>query len=310
MSVLGWILAAFGAALTVFGIRMSIKGRRIAGVPFRRPSEIMQQGPQVADPRGMISTEGHVSLPPQPLIAPMSGQPCLAFEIVVERKWEKQVQTQKGVERKSGTDRVFSDRRGSLFQLGDGAGAVLVDASTDCDVELEKVHASTVQVGAMIPGALQFGHLQLPTPQFDSTSSRTLAFVGTERALKPAPTLYALGQLTPGPHGLAIACPKGVGTGKLLLSARGHDALVGKTRTHMLLGFVLGGLLVVGGLLLGLLGSKPKTESGPAGSPADTANALEAEPAARAPRGLIDESPDAAGPARGGARTKKPAPGR
>lgn len=261
MNVLGWVLAGVGVILVIAGVLRMLKMKKMQTVPFRKPSEIMQQGPQAGDAKGMVSTEGQVSPGPQPLIAPMSGQPCLAYEILVERKWEKQVMTEKGAQKKTGTDRAHSETKGAIFQVTDGAGAVLVDASKDIDADMEKAHSNSISVGTMIPGTLTFGRLQMNTPTIQSSDTRTTAFVGTEKILKVSPTLYALGHFSQGPQGWAIAAPKGIGTGKLILSAKGREALLGKTKMHMIICFVIGGLFLPGGTALGIFGPKGKSTS-------------------------------------------------
>ncbi len=259
MNVLGWILAVFGFVGVIFGLRMMLKGKKMGAVPFRKPSEIAQQGAQAADAKGMISTEGQVVDGPQPLIAPMSGQPCLGYEITVERKWEKMVKTEKGHQKKTGSSKAFTEYKGTTFQITDGTGSVMVDSSKEPDAALEKTHSSAVNVGLVIPGTLHFGALQMNTPHILDTEGRTTGFVGTEKIIKHSATLYALGALEQGPQGLAIGTPKGITTGKLILSTKGRAHLVGSTKRNMVLGYALGGVMLVGGSGLGLFG--PKAEA-------------------------------------------------
>jgi hypothetical protein len=263
MNVLGWFIAVCGLVGIVFGIRMMLKQKKLGTVPFRKPSEIANSGAQAGDAKGMVSTEGSVDLGPQPLIAPMSGQPCIAYEIKVERKWEKHVATQNGSQKKTGSDVLFSESKGGVFGITDGAGTVQVDASGGIDADMDKGHQSSMKVGAIIPGTLQFGQLQMNTPAILSTDSRTVEFVGTERIVKPSPSLFALGQLVAGPAGTTLATPKGIGTGKLILSAKGREALAGTTKRNMILGYAIGGVAFVGGTVLGITGPKAQSTSCP-----------------------------------------------
>lgn len=258
MSYLGWFLAVCGLVGVVFGLMQMLKGKKMGTVPFKKPSEIAQQGMQAGDAKQMVSTEGQVQQGPQPLIAPMSGQPCLAYEITIERSWEKHERTENGDVKKTGSDNVHRESKGSLFQLSDGTGAVLIDSSGSLDADMDKTHSSTISVGMMIPGTLSFGQMQLNTPHIASSDSRTTAFVGTEKAVKVSPTVYALGQLQQGSQGPMIGTPKGIGTGKLILSAKGREALLGKTKRNMILGYAVGGALFVGGTLMGVLGPAPE----------------------------------------------------
>ena len=276
MNILGWILAVCGTAGLIFGLRMMLKGKKMGTVPFRKALGARDPGGAARQTRREWSRpRGKRCCSPQPLIAPMSGQPCIGYEITVERKWEKHVTTEKGHEKRTGSSKVHGEYRGSFFQIGDAQGAVLVDATSEPDSEYEKSHTSTVTVGMMIPGTLTFGQMQMGTPTILDHDSRTVAFVGTEKILKPSQTIYALGQMAQGPQGLAIGTPKGIGTGKLIMHHEGRERLVGKTKRNMILGYAIGGVLFVCGVPLGLFGPK-----------------AHAAPIASAPgSGLMDECP-------------------
>ena len=62
--------------------------------------------------------------------------------------------------------------------------------------------------------------------------------------------------------------PKGIGSGKLILSHHGREKLLSKTKRNMILGYALGGIFFLGGGGLGLFGPKmdstgcPSTISG------------------------------------------------
>lgn len=252
MSVLGWILAVFGAAGVVFALRMMLKAKKMQSVPFKTPGEIARDGAAAADQKGLVSTEGPAA-PIEPLTAPMSGQPCLAYEVVIERKWEKETITERGTEKKTGSDKIFDQYHGSVFQIGDASGSVHVDATKRPDADFEKSHSSTVRVGMMIPGTLAFGQMQINTPSV-SRDARTVSFVGTEKILKPG-NLYALGALS----GTTIVEPPGALAGKLTLSAKGRAKLLSATKRNMILGYAIGGVLIAGGVPLGIFGPSPKS---------------------------------------------------
>jgi len=256
VNILGWFLAVLGLGGLIFGLRQTLKMKKMGSVPFRRASEIAQQGLGAADAKGMVSTEGHVQPGPQPLIAPMSGEPCLAYEITVERQWAKHVRTEKGTQKKTGIDKIFSDTKGTLFQISDGAANVFVDTSGALDAHMDKSHSSSIAVSLMLPGMLTFGRLQMNTPHVFGTDSQTTGFVGTEKIIRPSANVYALGQLQQGPYGPTIGTPKGIGTGKLIVSHMGRGHLAGKTYRNVVLGYALGGVFFVGGGALGVLGPK------------------------------------------------------
>src|SRR5688572_16530344 len=116
MSGLGWILAFLGFIGLILGLMQMLKGKKLNRVPFRAPSQIAQMGPQAADGSGLVSTEGAVGQQGL-LTAPMSGRPCLAFEITVERKYEKQERTENGMKTVRGSSNIFSDYRGGVFSI-------------------------------------------------------------------------------------------------------------------------------------------------------------------------------------------------
>ena len=258
MSVVGWFLAFAGFVGVIFGVLQMLKGKKMNAVPFRAPSQIAQLGQGAGDAKGLVSTEGAVGQQ-NLLVAPMSGRPCLAYEITIERKWEKSERTENGTQTKKGSSNVHRDYKGATFAIQDGAGQIWVDASQQPDASFEKAHSSTMDVGLLgiIPGTLQFGAFQMNTPTIVSLDTRTTGFEGTEKIVPPSPTLYALGQITPTPQGPVLATPKGIGTGKLILSQKGRASLVKSTKRNMVLGYALGGVMFVGGSLLGILGPKP-----------------------------------------------------
>jgi hypothetical protein len=256
-------LAVCGLVGLIIGVLQMMKGKKMGTVPFKKPSEIAQGGMQAGDAKQMVSTEGQVQPGPQPLVAPMSGQQCLAYEITVERKWEKFERTENGEQKRTGSDNIHRESRGTTFQITDGAGAVFVDSSGTIDADMDKSHSSTISVGMMIPGTLAFGQMQMNTPHIHG-EARTTAFVGTEKIVKISPNVYALGQLQQGSAGVMIATPKGIGTGKLILSAKGRDALMGTTKRNMILGYAIGGALFVGGTLMGIFGPAPTVAPGQA----------------------------------------------
>jgi hypothetical protein len=272
MNILGWFLAFGGFCGIVFSLRMVAKGNKVGSVPFRQPGDITREGLRSADAKGLVSTEGQVDLGPQPLIAPMSGERCLAFEIVVERKWE----ATEGDQKKSGSESVFSDYRGSTFYIHANNAAVRVDVSAKPDATFKKSHSSRQNVGTVIPGTLVFGHLQMNTPSMPRHHGRTIALVGTEKIIPAGNVMYALGALQETPSGATITKPKGI-TSSLILAEGGREALIGKTRRNMLLGSTIGSIVLVGGILLGVLGPKASDSptpgaNTPAAAPTSTAH--------------------------------------
>ncbi len=99
---------------------------------------------------------------------------------------------------------------------------------------------------------------QMSTPLILDTDNRTIGFEGTEKIITPSGNLYALGALAMGPQGPVMHTPKGIGTGKLILSSKGRAHLVKTTKRNMILGYALGGVMFVGGTALGIFGPAPE----------------------------------------------------
>ncbi len=283
MNILGWFLAVSGAVGIFFAVFQTTKLKKMNRVPHRRPSEIMTLGPGAADARGMLSTEGQARFGAQPLMGPMSGEPCLAYEIFIEAKWEKHVSTDSGTRRDTGSRRVFTQSNGCIFQLLDGAGGVLVDATGPLDASMEISHTSEIGLGGIQwPTRLRFGHLDTNTPIVHGDDGRIIGFVGTERIVRASPTLYALGQLKMEPSGPVLGTPKGMGTGKLVLSSKGRSSLLASTKRAMTIAYACGGVLFVAGTAMGIFAA-PKAAAEPPPRPMASSAAADSTPVASEP---------------------------
>ena len=277
MAGFGLILIFVGAVGLIVGLRMMLKAKKMRTVPFHTPTEIAAKGEALASPKGLISTEGEAEFGEEILVAPMSGEQCLAYEIVLTREYEKTEQTDEGPKSKNGSDRAHSEWKGSRFVIRDSAnGTIPVEVDKLPDADFVKTHESKVKIGMMIPGTIAFGQLQMQTPQLPR-DSRTTGFVGTEKIVKPG-HMYALGALKDG----AISTPKGL-TAALTLSGKGREKLLGSTLRNMKAGYAVGGVSLVVGIVLSIVAPKPAKAEIPATEPAKTAAA------APAPAPAVDE---------------------
>ena len=192
----------------------------------------------------------------------MSGEKCLAYEIVLTREYEKTEQTDEGPKTKSGSDKEHSEWKGSRFVIRDAAnGTIPVEVDKLPDADFVKTHESKVKIGLMIPGTIAFGQLQMQTPQLPR-DSRTTGFVGVEKIVKPG-HMYALGALKNG----AISTPKGL-TAALTLSGKGREKLLGSTLRNMKAGYAVGAASLVVGIVLSIIAPKPAKAELPAPSAA------------------------------------------
>ncbi len=250
--MLGVIVLLVGVVGLVIGLVFFLKMKRMAAAPFHKTGEIARN-PGVADAKGMVSTEGQVN-PQNAVRAPCSGQPCLYYEVTVERQWEKMVRTQNGTQKKTGSTNVLTNKGGAMFQLDDGSGPVNVDAREGVDGDLKKSHEERHPMGMMVPGELVFGQMRVQTPSHLS-DDRTTGFRAVEKILPAEGSLYACGKLAGG----AIAKP---GWTSLILSHKGRDALMGSTKTKAYVGFAVGALFAVGSVPAFLFGPKASASTG------------------------------------------------
>lgn len=251
---IGILLGLVGLGGLVFGLLQKRKSGKIGAVPFHPPSRIMQMGQSAADPKGIVSTEGQTVLSNTPLIAPMSGKPCIAYEIEIVQEFEYYEQTDQGTQTRTKSETSMKEFKGSIFQVSDGQGGVFVDAQKMPDASLTQSFRHRMDIGMMIPGQLQFGQAVFNTPLL-STEGPVKAFIGTERIVEPAPVMFVMGQLAQGPMGLAIGEPKGMLSGKLMLAAKSREALLGAAQRNAKIGLIAGAASMLIGVIMSAVGA-------------------------------------------------------
>jgi hypothetical protein len=297
------LLGLVGVIGLIFGLLQKRKSGKLAAVPFQPPSRIAQMGQSAADPKGMVSTEGQTVLSNTPLIAPMSGQPCIAYEIEIVQEYEYYEQTDQGTQTRTKSETSMSEYKGSIFQVSDGQGGVFVDAQKRPDAPMNESFRHRMSIGMMIPGQLQFGQAVFNTPML-STEGPVKAFIGTERIIEPAPTMFVMGQLAQGPMGLAIGEPKGMLTGKMMLAPKSREALMGAAARNAKIGLIAGAALIVVGGILGVVGALTAGEDDSSSSSNTAANAAQVQP------GMVDPNAAAqAAAAQAAAQAAVPAAG-
>jgi hypothetical protein len=242
MHPIGIVLIVVGLVGAVFGFLQHVKMKKILAAPFKKTGEIASN-PQAGDAKGTVSTEGAIQVQ-QPLVAPCSGKPCIYYEIKVERNWEKQVNTENGVKTEKGWSTVSTSEQGSQFFVNDGSGPVGVDAREKVDTDLTK---SFEQMQNVSYGDLVFGQYSVHVP-YHGGDERTVGIRAIEKILPAEGNVFVMGKLAGG----NITKQDGM-LGKVLISTKGRDKLVGSTKRNSILGFVAGGLFFVGGIPAGLL---------------------------------------------------------
>jgi hypothetical protein len=261
----GFVLLTLGIAALVLGTLSLFEGKRLAVAPFHGTGDVAKD-PGVADLRGMISAEGKV-VEPLPLRAPCSRRPSVYFEVRVYRHWEKTGpplgdKRDKSGKTTTGRDEVATRWTGGLFQIDDGSGPVSIDARRGAECDLVKNHEQRIEVDGEEPGELVFGELRMPTPTRTPDGTTTIAFSVVEHVLDAEGVVYACGRL----QGGVIGKPSWAA---LRLSAKGRDALLGRSRNRATLGLALGAMLTAGSIPAFLIVPEPTDATGATGAAPD-----------------------------------------
>jgi hypothetical protein len=201
MLYLGIGMVVFALLVMVAALVVRRRGQKILAAPVHKTG-------QAAATHGPASVEGAVRAT-QPLQAPCSGQPCVYFELLVEKKVKEKHGTQTTQKWKTAS----KHHAGSTFWLDDGSGPVPVQAHEQADADLQKTFT-----GALPPG--------MPQPQ-PMPGEQILETKVTERIVPVSGKLFALGAMSNG----QLTTPA---KGKMIISTRGRDALLGATKKTFL----------------------------------------------------------------------------
>lgn len=248
---IGIAVLVLGLAVLAFGVYNLVAARRVAGAPFRKTGELAKN-PISDDPQGAMSTEGKVVPPAQPLLSPASKQPCLAYELKIERIYENSVKVNNSYKTVKGTQTLETVRGGTVFGLDDGSGAISVDVSKGADFDNMKEGFRKELNGHGGASRITFGEFSWDVPVIGSSNGWTIGFKATERYVPVEGSLFVLGKL----EGASLVKP---GWRSMVTSAKGRDGLLGALEKRK-----KGGL--IGGALIAAL-SIPVMLFGPKGDP-------------------------------------------
>ncbi len=293
------------------------KAGKIRSVPFRKPSEIAQQGMGAADAKQMVSCEGQMT--GQPIYAPMSGQPCVFYEIEVTRHYhEMKVNSDGSTSKVTGSKSVMDQKQGTVFQLHDGQGAIGIDCTKPPSTDLKTTHSSKVNIGMIVPNEIQFGHMRVQTGSLAAAIAGAIlgnnevtdAYEGREKIVPfvQGQNYYALGKLAQGPMGLAIG---EAGWSSLLLSDKGREATLGTAVKYAKIALIAGIVTIVLGSITTALGfilaPAEDTKASTAASASASASAPPADSAAPPADSAAPADSNAAAPPAGPAPKPGPA---
>jgi hypothetical protein len=235
MLTLGIALVGVAVLVLIAALVVRGKGQKILSAPVRKTGD-------AAGAQGPVGFEGAVRAS-EPLRAPCSGQPCVYYEVQVDKK----VKTKHGASTQVAWKTASKQHFGSTFWLDDGSGAVAVHAQ-DADADLQPSYS-----GALPPGFQQPQKL----PHEEIVDTRVI-----EKIVPVSGRLFALGAM----HGGQLVA----GKGKLILSTRGRDALLHSTKRLFVGLSAFAATLAAAGALIAIV--KPG-EARPCGDLRDTQKA-------------------------------------
>ena len=212
-------MVGVGLLLALGGFLTRAKAKRILAAPLKKTGEAAT----LLGPAGFEGTVGAL----QPMAGPCSGKPCVYYELVIEAKTKET----KGGNTTTSWKKIGTAEIGSTFTLNDGSGPVSVVASDKLDADLEKAFSGPP------PGNAGLGALQQYVKV--NPSGQVLEYRVTENIIPAAGKLFALGQVQGG--------QLTKGTGKIMVSTRGRDALIGSTKKLAMGLFAFAGVLAVSG---------------------------------------------------------------
>ncbi len=241
MGAIAALLIAIGIIVLIYGGFMKHKAGRIAKAPFVSTGDAISRGDAVAGPKGSVSVQGTVQCP-EPLLSPVTGTPCLYYELKVVGSWKEGDQTK---------DKDYvHEKIAAPFSLDDGSGAIPVDAGKGGDFDLQQTFDETKKEGFFAdlknavgtPEPLMFGQYAFPNPPM----SKANKFRCIEKVMPVPPQLFALGKLEQS----VITAP---GWMSLMLSPKSRDELLGSSAKSAKMALIGGAASAGVGTLVGVI---------------------------------------------------------
>lgn len=244
MAALGSVIAAISIIVIIYAFMQKRKAGKIASLPFVGTGDA-QAGKGAGD-KGAISTYGKVVCA-APLTSPVTGTPCLYYELKVVGSWKDGDQNK--------TKDYIDEKHAAAFLVDDGSGGVAVHAAKGGDFETLKETFNQEQkegffadlknaVGKGKP--MMFGNYGFENP----VNSKADKFRCIEKVMPLPESLFVAGKAASG----AIMEPDGM-FGSLILSPKSRDELMGSAAADGAK-FQKFGLIGLGvGVVVGVIGN-------------------------------------------------------
>jgi hypothetical protein len=235
MGPIAAIVTALSIVVVIYGLLMRRKASRITN------ADHMQSGSASSAPDGKaVSVQGTPVA--QPLVSPVTGTPCLYYEVEIEGFWKE------GDNKKSKT--YYEDKQGQVG-VDDGSGVLPVNLADGGDFDLQKTFEEKHKEGmfddlknAVGKGKpITFGNFEFRNP----VNSKANEFVCTEKVFKAdGGTVYANGYMK-----------QGVLTGKaifsLVVSPKTREQLLDEALGNAKKALMGGGIGAGIGVVLGII---------------------------------------------------------
>ncbi|MBK8251679.1 MAG: hypothetical protein IPK82_03310 [Polyangiaceae bacterium] len=293
MAPVGFLLVAIAIIGLIYGLIMRARAGRVTDAPFVSTGDAAARGAQLAGPKGQISAQGGVMMQ-QPVYAPVSGTPCMFYELKVTAEWKDGDTTK--------TKELDHQKVAAQFAINDGSGPVWIDLREGGDFEptvSKQMEQSTGLLKGIVGGELVFGNYRLNA----GIGSLGTTYKVEEKAFPVQQQMYVCGRMAE--QGGMITAPK---WRALLATNQTRDQyLAAAMKTAKIALIAAAAMFVVGGALAGIglaMGGGDKADDAAAASASASAPSAPAS-ATDAPSAEPTDAPAASG----AQPTKKPVTG-
>lgn len=227
---IGLIIAGVGLLLVLAGLVLRGQAGKLSATPLMKTGEASRAN-------GPASCEGTTRPIQQPVIAPCTNTPCVAYHLIIEKK----IKTMQGNTQTTKWEPLADPLVTTEFALDDGSGPVTVRLPATFDDDFEQTFKGAP------PGGPGLGALaQYVVGGLNQNNEQIIEFRATEKILRPEARAYIVGVAQ---NGLLGAPQKG----KMTVSSRGRDALIGSAKKKSLAILAFGVIALAAGAVVAIL---------------------------------------------------------
>jgi hypothetical protein len=284
MAALGMALIALGIIGLIYGIMQRMKAGRVTDAPLATTGDVVSRGAAVAGPKGQVSAQGNVMCQ-QPIYSPVTGTPCLFYELKVTSEWKDGDTTKK--------KELDHQKVAAQFAINDGSGPLWVDLRQGGDFEptqKKEQEQSTGLLKGIVGGEIVFGNYRLQS----GIGSLGTTYKVEETVLPVQQSLYVCGRLAE--TGGMITAPS---WRSMIVSNKTRAQLLAAATKTAKIALIAGGAGLVVGIALAVIGSMMSSKEAEAEAAAAASAALAAGSASAAATDMPSADPSDAPSASG-----------